>query len=261
MMRPVLSRDGTPLAVFVSGSGPPLVVVHGTSADHTRWAPILGALEARFTVHAMDRRGRGQSGDHASYALEREFEDVAAVIDSIGGPVSLLGHSYGAICSLEAAVRTPAVKELVLYEPPIPTRGPIVAPELVLELEALFEQGQREAVVSTFFRKVVRMPPAELELLKQSPSWPARLAAAGTIPREERGTNDYRFEPSRFTALAPRTRLLLGGDSPAFFSDAISLLKSTLPSAEVVVMPGQQHVAINTAPELFTRSVLEFLSR
>src|SRR5439155_9508962 len=94
------SKDGTRIACFTSGAGTPLVLVHGTTADHSRWAPVLAALEARFTVYACDRRGRGESGDAEDYAIEREFDDVTAVIDGIGGPVDVLGHSYGAICAL-----------------------------------------------------------------------------------------------------------------------------------------------------------------
>src|SRR5918994_4256030 len=102
----VTSLDGTPIAYWRSGEGPPLVLVHGTSADHSRWAPVLPAFEERFTVYAVDRRGRGESGDSEDYSIEREFEDVAAVVDSIEAPVNLLGHSYGAVCSLEAALIT-----------------------------------------------------------------------------------------------------------------------------------------------------------
>src|SRR5687768_6369257 len=119
----VISTDGTPIAYRRSGEGPALVLVHGTAADHTRWQSILPALEERFTVYAIDRRGRGGSGDAPTYAIEHEFEDVAAMVDAISGPVSLLGHSYGALCALEAALRTDNVRRLVLYEPPIPTGG------------------------------------------------------------------------------------------------------------------------------------------
>src|SRR3970040_231447 len=107
------SKDGTPIACEKTGSGPPLVLVHGTTANHTRWAPVLPALSKRFSVYACDRRGRGASGDASPYALEREFEDVAAVVDGIGGPVDLLGHSYGAICSLEAAALSREPRRLV----------------------------------------------------------------------------------------------------------------------------------------------------
>src|SRR5438270_592473 len=91
------------IATTRTGHGPPLVLVHGTTADHTRWAPLLPVLDELFTVHAVDRRGRGASGDDPDHAIEREFEDVAAVVDAIAEPVHLLGHSYGAICALEAA--------------------------------------------------------------------------------------------------------------------------------------------------------------
>jgi peptide-methionine (S)-S-oxide reductase len=86
VMATITSKDGTRIAYSRSGSGPPLVLVHGTTADHTRWARVLPELEPHFTVYAMDRRGRGGSGDAADYAIEREFEDVAAVVDAIGDP-------------------------------------------------------------------------------------------------------------------------------------------------------------------------------
>ena len=87
------SRDGTPIALWRSGEGPPLVLMHGTAADHGRWRPVLPAFAANFAVYAIDRRGRGGSGDADGYSVVREFEDVAEVVDSIGGPVDLLGHS------------------------------------------------------------------------------------------------------------------------------------------------------------------------
>src|SRR2546427_11923210 len=101
-MNKIQSKDGTQIAYAVSGAGPPLILIHGTTADHTRWASVSSAFEGRFTFYAVDRRGRGESGDTNPYAIEREFEDIAAVINSIPGPVNVLGHSYGAICALEA---------------------------------------------------------------------------------------------------------------------------------------------------------------
>src|SRR5918998_1211125 len=116
-METILSRDGTRIAYRRIGEGPPLVLVHGAAADRGRWSPVLPALEKRFTVYAIDRRGRGGSGDAGSYTMEREFEDVATVVDSIGEPVNLLGHSYGALCALEAALLSRNIRKLVLYEP------------------------------------------------------------------------------------------------------------------------------------------------
>jgi pimeloyl-ACP methyl ester carboxylesterase len=256
----ITSVDGVTIAFERSGQGPPLVLVHGTAADHTRWAPILAALEQHFTVYAMDRRGRGGSGDAADYSIEREFDDVAAVVDSIGKPVALLGHSYGAHCSLEAALRTRNVRKLVLYEPPIPAGLPIYGPGSIDRLQALLDSGDRAGVVRTFFSETVRMPDSELEMLQSLPSWGARVAAAHTIPREMRAGEEYRFVAARFKEVKTPALLLLGGDSPAFFKAAIETVHAALDSSRIVVMPGQQHVAMNTAPDLFLHEVLRFLA-
>lgn len=257
-MRTVTSKDGTPIAWWTSGHGPPLVLVHGTSADHTRWQPILPRLEERFTVHAIDRRGRGASGDAPGYAIEREFEDVAAVVDAIGEPAYLLGHSYGAVCSLEAALRTPNVRRLVLYEPPLATGGSLYPPGVIDRLKAMVARADPDGVVTTFFREVVGTPPAELSMLRSLPSWAARVAAAHTIPREL-CMDDRVFEPARFASLRTPTLVLLGGDSPPFFGKAAAAVHAALPASRIVVLPGQKHVAMNTAPELFLREVLGFL--
>jgi pimeloyl-ACP methyl ester carboxylesterase len=121
-MEHVISKDGTPIAYERSGAGPALVLVHGTTTDHTHWLPLLPKLERFFTVYTVDRRGRGQSGDTEPYAIQREFEDMVAVVDSISGTVGLLGHSYGALCCLEAALLTTNISKLALYEPPIYTK-------------------------------------------------------------------------------------------------------------------------------------------
>jgi pimeloyl-ACP methyl ester carboxylesterase len=255
----IASRDGTTIAFAHSGSGPALLLVHGTTADHTRWKPLLPRLEAHFTVHAVDRRGRGGSGDAEPYAIEREFEDVAAVIDAIGEPALLLGHSYGAVCALEATLRTRNVRKLVLYEPPIRTGEPFDAPGTVERLQALLDSGERDEVVTAFFRDVVHAPEEELRMLRTLPNWPARVAAAHTIPRELRSSDEYRFQPARFTEMRVPTLLLLGGSSRPLFRDAIEMSRAALPDARLAVLPGQQHTAMNTAPELFLSEVLGFL--
>ena len=258
-MQTVRSKDGTPIAYAKSGQGRPLVLVHGTSADHARWAPILPELEKRYTVYAIDRRGRGGSGDAPDYAIEREFEDIACVVDAIGEPVYLMGHSYGAICSLEASTRTKNVAKLVLYEPPIPSDVPIYPPGAIDRLQELLDAGDRVGVVTTFFIEVVRMPKHELDMLQSLPNWGARVAAAHTLPRELRADDVYYFDPARFAGDRVPTLLLLGGDSPPFFKAAIEKVHAALPDSKVVVMPGQQHTAINTAPALYLREVQGFL--
>src|SRR5207237_7508733 len=105
-MEAVKSRDGTPIAYERAGSGPPLVLVHGSTSDHdTAYRYVIPMLERYFTVRALDRRGRGDSGDGPAYSLERELDDVVAVIESAGDPVNLFGHGFVALRALEARLR------------------------------------------------------------------------------------------------------------------------------------------------------------
>src|SRR5687767_14035184 len=202
------SKDLTAIGCAKHGSGPPVVLIHGTAADHARWAPVLPALEGRFTVYACDRRGRGMSGDAEAYSIEREFEDIAAVVDGIGGPVDLIGHSYGGICSLEGAQLSSNLRKLVLYEPPIPSGVPIYPPGIDERLSALLEAGDREGAVITFLTELPRVPPEQLAKLKASPAWHGRVAAAHTIVRELRAHQAYSFDPERLRGMQKPTLLL-----------------------------------------------------
>jgi pimeloyl-ACP methyl ester carboxylesterase len=258
----ILSTDSTPLGCEVAGSGQPLVLVHGTGGSATRWKPVMPQLAERFKVYAMDRRGRGESGDGPDYSLAREVADVAAVVDSIGEPVYLLGHSFGGLCSLEAGLLTPNLKKLILYEPPIPVTGvsaPSLDTNLIERLEALVAQDDRAGVLLTFVEEVLRMGPEAREAYKASPAWPGRLAAAHTLPREMRAQGKYKFEAERFKNLNVPTLLLLGGASPERFQAATDVLKSALPNSQTVILPGQGHIAMDTAPQLFVDEVVRFL--
>lgn len=257
----ISSRDGTPIAYQRSGEGPPLVLVHGTSADHSRWNPILPTFEEHLTIYAVDRRGRGDSGDSTDhYSIEREFEDVAAVVDSLGEPANLLAHSYGALCALEATLLTGNVRKLVLYEPPVKVVGEETVPSGVVDcLEALLEAGDRDGIVTTFLRDVAHVPPEVVEHMRSLPAWQARVAAAHTIPRELRAQEAYRLDPERFGDLRAPTLLLKGGESPPTFEEGERAVAEALPNSRVVIMPGQGHVAMDTATDLFTTEVLRFL--
>ncbi len=219
-METIRSSDGTPIAYQRSGNGPPLIVVHGTGADHARWGPVLPALERSFTVYALDRRGRGESGDTMPYALELEFKDILAVIDSLPDPVFLLGHSYGAICCLEAARRTTHISKLVLYEPPLHLGREHYSPQVLGKLQALLDAGDREGALVTFQQEIVRVPPHELALLRSSPGWSARITTAPTLLRELRGANAYVFEATRFRGPENSDALACGRGEPSVFSSS-----------------------------------------
>lgn len=185
-MDTVISRDGTPIAYWRSGSGPPLLLVHGATSDHTTtWRLVLSDFERHFTVYAMDRRGRGGSGDAPEYELQREAEDVAAVVDNIGGPVNVLGHSYGGLCAIEAALLTTNLHRLILYES-VPLHGTdIYRPGFIEKLEKKLEVGDIEGMLVTMYRELVEMPPEEIELLRsQRDAWAVRLANTPGLPRE-----------------------------------------------------------------------------
>ncbi|MFW6205140.1 MAG: alpha/beta fold hydrolase [Actinomycetota bacterium] len=261
----VTSRDGTEIAYWTSGEGRPLVLVHGTTADHSRWATLLPYLEPHVTAHAIDRRGRGGSGDGPAYDIEREYEDVAAVVDAVaastGSSVDVLGHSYGGACAYGAATLTPNIGRLVLYEgwaAPHP-ENLALPPGLHERMQAMLAAGDREDALEAFIREVVRMPDKEFEVYRSLPAWKARVAAAHTIPRE---TRSYpAFDPVQASKITVPVLLLVGADSPDSMKNDYETVAAELPDARVQVLAGQQHVAIDLIPEEFARRVVAFLRR
>ncbi len=260
-MYTVTSGDGTRIAFRRSGTGPPLLLVHGASYDHmTAWRFVLPELERRFTIYAMDRRGRGGSGDSPAYELQREAEDIAAVVDSVDEPVNLLAHSYGALCATEAALLTSNLRRLILYEG-VPLSGAdYYAPGIIQRLEALLEAGDTEGMLIALMREVIQRPPEEIELLRsQRHDWAARLRNAPTIPREMRAEQGYVFVDERFKNMHTPTLLMVGGDSPAIESANAKGVSDALPDARIVILPGQRHTAMITAPDVLISEVVRFL--
>jgi pimeloyl-ACP methyl ester carboxylesterase len=260
-MEKITSADGTQLAFYRRGRGSPLVIVHGTgAANPTAWTGVLPVLEEQFTLYAMDRRGRGESGDSSTYTLERELEDIVALIDSIGEPVDLMGHSFGGLCALESALLTPKIRKLILYEPAITLPGAAIYPEWVISrFQALMDEDDREGVLTLLYREVVKMSPAEFDQMRSSPAWPVRLAAAHTVVREAQAESRYHFNAERFKHLRTPTLLLLGSESPSNFKRATEAIHVALPNSRIAVMQGQQHIAMYVAPELLVDAILRFL--
>ncbi|HEX6197067.1 MAG TPA: alpha/beta hydrolase [Jiangellaceae bacterium] len=257
----VTSRDGTTITYWTSGRGRPLVLIHGTTADHTRWAPVLPYLQPHVTVHAVDRRGRGGSGDTEPYDIEREYEDVAAVIDDVaassGTSVDVLGHSFGGFCACGAAQLTTNVGTLALYEGwPLPDPGTVAPSSALMErMNALIADGDREKALELFFRDGVRMPDDEFAVYRTLPAWKARVAAAHTITREALYIPVH--DPQQSAKITVPVLMLIGQDSP--FADGHLDIAAALPDARVVVLPGQQHVAMDFIPQAFAERVLAFL--
>ncbi len=255
-IRTVVSRDGTSVGYRQSGAGRPLVLVHGSPADHTTFEQLIPHLEPFVTVCAMDRRGRGMSGDNPSYAHEREFEDVAAVVDALGPGVDLFGHSYGCVVALEGALLTTNLRRLILYEPWI-GRYPA---GVVAELAHLAAIGDREGVVTTIFRRLLGMSEEELDHYRGSASWEARVSLADVNVREARVEDAYQFDPTRFADMQVPTLLLAGGDSPPGMRAIVDMVDAALPDSRIGELPGQQHVAHRTAPDLLASKIVAFVT-
>jgi pimeloyl-ACP methyl ester carboxylesterase len=260
-MQTVTSNDGTRIGFWKSGHGPPLLLIHGAVADHTTtWRSVLSKLEASFTVYAMDRRGRGASEDGPAYALQREVEDVLAVVDAVGTVVNVLGHSHGALCAFEAARHTDRLARLVLYEG-VPLRGSDdFRPGVIDRLEAKLAVGDVAGVLTSLLCEVAEMPAKDVEQLReQREAWSVRLGNARTVPRELRAYERYTFEAERFRAMHTPTLLLVGGESPARELENARVIAAALGDARVAVLEGQQHTAMHSAPDVFVDEVVRFL--
>lgn len=261
----VRSSDGTGIAVFVSGRGRPLVVVPGTTSDHTTWRLALPHLEDHVTVHAVDRRGRGESGDGPDYSIAKEYADVAAVVDAAaaatGFPVDLLGHSYGGNVAFGAATLTTNIRRLVLYEGwPTPDIAHRALPtEVMAAMETLLSQGRPEQVLETVYRDIVKLSEQEISAIKAAPTWPARVAAAGTVPRELRAFSGQAFDPAWAARIRVPVLLLVGADSPAEIKADPEVVAAALPDARIQILDGQMHMAHLNDPETFAGHVLAFL--
>ena len=208
-----------------------------------RSVQILEDLVRILSAQDTDRDRLGAA------ALEREAEDICAVVRHAGERVTLLGHSYGGLCSIEAALELPELHRLILYEPPLPLGSLILSPAVREELNRLVKGGDREGALLYFFREVVGVPEADLDSLKAHPVWPARIAAAHTIIRESDEEESYGVELSRLRALRVPTLLLLGGESPAAFAEATARFNVAIPNSHVRELVGQRHIAMDTAPE------------
>jgi pimeloyl-ACP methyl ester carboxylesterase len=260
----VRSRDGTEIAFFRSGTGPPLVAVHGATTDHTTWNWVLPWLEPHVSVVTIDRRGRGDSGDHPDWDIEREFEDVAAVVDTLaaetGSGVDLMGHSFGASVALGAATVTRNVRRLVLYEADSSFEQDAYPSGVVERIARLVQEGKREQALETLFREIVHMSEEAFAAYRQLPIWPVRIATVHTVLRELAVPfAETALAPERARTVTATTLLLAGSESPPFIEQAAAALAAALPNVRVSELEGQAHTAIYDAPEMFAERVLAFL--
>jgi pimeloyl-ACP methyl ester carboxylesterase len=253
----VTSADGTQIGLLTAGEGPALLLVHGGMGCIESWQPLWGTLTSRWRVTAMDRRGRGTSGDTEPYDLSREFTDVAAVAASLAGdgPVDVFGQSFGATCALGAAASGAPVRRLALYEPP----GPQTAPrEWRDRVTAMITDGRPGPAMISFLREIIGLPAARIDELRNAPrGYDVLSIVSATMPREAQALATVDL-PALAAAVPVPVLLILGAQSPAWAKEIAGDLAAVLPQSALAVLDGQGLEATETAPELLASQLAGF---
>jgi pimeloyl-ACP methyl ester carboxylesterase len=257
VLRYVTTRDGVRIACEVTGSGPPLVMVHGAGSARWSFGLVAPHLARRFTVIAIDRRGRGDSTDADEYALADEFRDVAAVVRDAGGEAMLFGHSYGGLVAAGAALEL-ALPRIALYEPAM--GGGLTTRDRIERWERLIEEGEPDTVTREFLREIAGNDDEAIELLASTPLWEARRRIVPTLPRELRAELAHRFDASLFDQVDAPALLLVGSESPDWAKRSVEAHTEAIPNAERHVLEGQGHGANLTAPELLAAELERFFA-
>jgi pimeloyl-ACP methyl ester carboxylesterase len=258
-MDKVTSKDGTTIAFDRLGDGPPVILVSGGSVDRSSNAALAEQLARRFTVFNYDRRGRGPSGDTPPYAVEREIEDIDAVVDAAGGTAYLYGTSSGAALALEAARQLPTrITKLALWEPPyIPDGFPRPPADTAKIYSDLVAQGKRGDAAEFFMAKVVGMPPEFVAQARNAPWWPAQEALAHTLAYDATIMGDYTLPTGRVREVTIPTLVLDGGASFPFMAPTAQAVAENLPNGQRRTLEGQGH---DVAAEALAPALVEFFT-
>ena len=246
----VVSTDGTRIAFQRQGSGPALILVDGAMC-HRGMGPngaLADLLASRFTVYTYDRRGRGESGDTAPYTVEREIDDLRALVKEAGGSVYLYGISSGGALALEATEAGLPVRRLALYELPyvVDRSRPIIPADYESTLDAHVAAGERGKAVALFMRTGVGLPGIVVALMRLLPAWPKLKAVAHTLPYDTSYTAALqRGKPlpaERWAGVGVPVTVIAGSKSPAWMQTAMRALASALKGATHTTLPGQTHI-------------------
>jgi pimeloyl-ACP methyl ester carboxylesterase len=250
MMKKVTSKDGTPIAFDQSGEGEPVILVAGALGvrSHPMTTHLAELLAPHFTVLNYDRRGRGDSGDTAPYAVQREVEDIEALIDEAGGSAFLYGISSGAVLALEAASRLPSkVKKLAMYEPPFfvdDSRAPL-AKDYVRHLNDLVSSGRRGDAVEYFMTEAVGVPAEFLGQMRNQPMWPEMETVAHTLAYDGAIMGDNvsgnPLPAGQWASATSPTLVMDGGASPQWLRKAAQAIAEVLPNPQYRTLEGQTH--------------------
>jgi len=257
-MQHVTSKDGTIIAYEQSGQGPALVVVGGVLGDHHQQAGLTALLAEHFTVYNIDRRGHGESGFTAPYAVEREVEDLDALITEAGGSAFVYGTSGPGVLSMEAAARglSPKMKKLAVWEPPYILEGsrPPIPQDYKDQLAQLLGEGRKGDMIELFLTKAVGMPAEFVAPMRQSPFWVAQEVFAPTLINDAILMGDFSLPKERLAKVLVSTLVIDGGTVP-WMSQAAQAVADTLPHAHRRTLAGQPH---NVADEAMAPVLREY---
>ncbi|HKB32663.1 MAG TPA: alpha/beta hydrolase [Candidatus Dormibacteraeota bacterium] len=256
-MKTALSADGTKIAFDLTGDGPPVILVVGAFNERPTGAPLAQALESEFTVLNYDRRGRGASTDTQPYAVEREIEDLDALIRAAGGAAQVFGYSSGAILALEAASHGLNITQLALYDAPfmVGDERPRPSKDVASQLAKLVTAGRRGEAVELFQTRLVGIPEDVVAQMRYAPFRPALEAIAHTLVYDATLVGDMTLPMAKLRTIEAPTLVVYGGASPAFMGSAANVMAKALPDGQVRGLEGQTH---DIDPAVLGPVLLEF---
>ena len=256
----VRSRDGTTIAFDRTGDGPPLIFVGGAFQQRSGqgMAQLAALLAPRLTVYNYDRRGRGDSGDTAPYAVEREVEDLEALIAEAGGSAFVFGMSSGGVLALEAARRLP-ITRLAVYDPPfmVDDSGPRPPADHQAQLTELVSSGRPGDAAEFFMTKIIGMPTEAVAPMRGSPIWPALEQVAHTLPYDAAVMGDYSLPIERMRSVTVPTLVIAGEKTDPRLRRAARALWAALPDVQQRTLEGQTH---EWAPEILAPTLERFFA-
>ncbi|MEY9871553.1 hypothetical protein ABH931_001026 [Streptacidiphilus sp. MAP12-33] len=259
----VTSRDGTALAVDTFGHGAPVVLIGGAFNDRSTVAALGAELAPHFTVVSYDRRRRGSSGDRAEdYRIAAELDDLAAVLAHVGGRAAVFGHSSGATLALDAAAAGLPVDRLAVYEPSFCADPALPRPaaDVYDRLRALVVAGEREAATELFLGEVIGLPEEAVAGLRKGDGWPFLVDKAPSLPYDLLLSEPWRvLPPERIAGVRVPTLAAFGDGTSPWLSAATRAVASTVPGAELHVLPGEDH-GILQRPQALAPLLVTFFS-
>ncbi|MFI5685019.1 alpha/beta fold hydrolase [Streptomyces sp. NPDC051636] len=258
MDKETLSRDGTRIAYTSTGQGPAVILVSGAMSTGGTVAPLAQCLAGRFQAVVYDRRGRGRSGDTAPYAVQREVEDLAALIDTVGGEAALYGISSGGALALEAAASGLPVRQVAVYETPfaLDEEGAKGRAEYTENLTEALAQGRRGDAVELFLR-LTGLAEQMIQGARQSPMWADMEAIAPTLAYDDAVMGNGLVPRDRLAALTVPVLAVAGGESPAWLREATRAVAETVPQGTYRVLEGQTHMV---DPNVLASALAEFFT-